>query len=801
MSEKHILKMRRPAGWYGALWKEAIPLGDGITGAMVYGGVQKEILTLTRYDLWHWGDRTELPDVHETLKLARQLQDQGNYSAANSILSDTLIKRGYVNNPAVPFPLADLCISVGNQGVFCNYKRELDMKSAEARIEYEQNETHFKRRCMISRENGILFYEIRTDKPCKYIDIQFDFHEDGTNASQIMRREQDGFLIDEAQITETGGYLFWREKNGDKGDFGAVARIISDRQQQVVCENKIQCKEVQKILIMVYTFTGSSYEKSFEEGQQKLSNLQTDYLVYKEQHQKVHQSLYSSCDISFSDIHEESASCEQLLDQAYVDKATPELMEKLWHFGRYLFVSGTALNSGPFSLYGLWNGEYNPVWAQNVANENVQMIYWHIHTGGLNQLARPLIEYYCSMCPQMRENAKKLFGCRGIFLSTYTTPDNGYVSPIVPVITNWIGGAGWICQHFFQYYKCSNDEKLFQEKILPFMIEAARFYCDYIVYDENGRVKIYPSVSPENSPADFIPKEGVIHLGHAMPVVYNATMDFAIIKELLSNLLSVADRYPEVCLDVAEWKRVLKAIPPYQVNEEGAVKEWMTSELHDFYCHRHLSHLYPVFPGNEIACGDEPLWSAFEKAVDLRELGGQVGWSLMHMASIYARFGRGENCAECIDLLVKGVTLPNLMMLSNDYRNMGVTMDVGQFAPVQLDANLGYVNALQEMLFYETKRTLYLLPACPTRLVNGRVEKFCFTSGNITFSWNLDKKFLEAEIEFEQYGNWTLVLPTMMSQWIYYINGARNTEETFVDGKVQIAAVPGYKYRFNATGE
>lgn len=291
------------------------------------------------------------------------------------------------------------------------------------------------------------------------------------------------------------------------------------------------------------------------------------------------------------------------------------------------------------------------------------------------------------------------------------------------------------------------------------MIESARFYCDYVVRDGNGKIKIYPSVSPENSPANFIPEDGVVHLGHAMPAVYNATMDFAIIKELLHNLLSVKNEFPELCTEFEEWNQVLADMPPYQINEDGAVKEWMAPELKDFYCHRHMSHLYPVFPGNEISADNQPLWKAFERAADLRELGGQVGWSLVHMACIYARFGRSEDCANCIDLLVKGVTLPNLMMVSNDYRSMGATMEVGQFAPIQLDANLGYVNALQEMLFHAEPGRLSLLPACPARLQTGSVRDFRFPGGRISFHWDLKKKQLDIDLSFEKTEKWEIHLP------------------------------------------
>ncbi len=781
MKNPNLLVMNRPAGWFGALWKEALPLGNGETGAMVYGGVQDETVTITRHDLWHWGEDAPLPDVRETLALSREAMDRGDYATANRLLSDTLKEKGYVSDPAVPFPLADLRVHVGHDGCFYDYRRELDMGEGEASILYRQGALNFRRRCFISRENGLLLYEIQADSPCASLEAELVFHQDGTPNTNRMLEEQKDFLVEKAETDGKDGYLYWRGKNGEDEDYGAVARVISNGTDVKVCHRKVVAGNASRMLILVRTFAKIPCEKAFEQFRQELSRTEPDYEAHKNRHLPLHQTLYDRCDLSLGEPADEIRNCEDLLQEAYSGKVSPELLEKLWRFGRYLFLSGTAEGFHPFSLYGLWNGEYNPVWSQNVANENVEILYWHIMTGGLEELVRPLIDYYWNMVPKMRENAQKLFGCRGIFLSTYTTPRNAYISPVVPVITNWIGGAGWICQHFFQYYRQTGDRELFREKILPFMVEAARFYCDYAVWQPDGTIKLYPSVSPENSPANFIPEDGVVHLGHAMPAVKNATMDFAIMKELLTNLLSVAEEYPELCSDAEEWRKVLTGIPSYQINEDGAIKEWMDPELRDFYCHRHLSHLYPVFPGNEITPENETLWKAFQRAVDLRELGGQVGWSLVHMASIYARFGRGEDSAECMDMLVKGVTLPNLMMISNDYRSMGVTMDVGQFAPIQLDANMGLVNALQEMLFHEDQTSLTLLPACPERLSKGGVRDFHFAGGTVSFCWNRDAKELMAEFVFNKAGIRQILLPEGWGEkWI--VSGP-NCPKTEVSGR------------------
>ena len=241
-------------------------------------------------------------------------------------------------------------------------------------------------------------------------------------------------------------------------------------------------------------------------------------------------------------------------------------------------------------------------------------------------------------------------------------------------------------------------------------------------------IRIYPSVSPENTP-----------VGGAGEVQQNATMDFAIMKELLTNLLegiSVTGMYSG---EAESFRALLAAIPPYMINEDGAVKEWMHPGIRDNYAHRHLSHIYPVFPGGEITRDSQPeLWEAFRRALELRELGAQSGWSFAHMACIWARMGEAERAAECLDGMAKGVITDSMFTTHNDWRNMGITLNWDGESFIQLDAVFGAVNAVQEMLFRRQKDALCILPALPGRLRSGYVRGIVFPEGTADIRWTED---------------------------------------------------------------
>jgi len=349
-----------------------------------------------------------------------------------------------------------------------------------------------------------------------------------------------------------------------------------------------------------------------------------------------------------------------------------------------------------------------------------------------------------------RENAGKLFGCRGIYMTAGTTPNISVPNQVVPVIINWVGAAGWIAQHYSAYISYRPEEEAYiRSEILPYLEETAAFYEDFIRYKEDGSIKIYPSVSPENTPQNFMPPLSEM-IAHPMPTTINSTIDLAIVKEFFRNLIEIETKYGCRKEHIEVWKGILKSIPPYKINEFGAIREWQEDDFEDRYDHRHLSHIYPVFPGNEVNSVDHPQeMEKYKKAVALRKIDAQTGWSMAHMAAIYARFEEGEKAAECLDNMAKSCLLPNFFTLHNDWRGMSITLDMDP-APVQLDAVLGYVNAVQEMILYASKDLLKILPALPRRLNSGRIHNFCYPDGKISMCWNRQEKRLNVKLKAER---------------------------------------------------
>jgi len=748
--------LKRPASTFGERWRDGTPLGNGLTGVNLYGGISKEVFIISRHDMWIKGKNPPAPKLNGCIDQMRALMKEKKYAQASTIMYQQLTEVGYKAEPAHMRSLCQVVFELECKGVYSDYTRSLHMDTAEADITYFIDKKKNRRRTFVSRKEDIIVSAFEFEEPLN-IRLHTGFYESLEEGREDYARESDGRHAD--YRIQDDCYIY-SSKNDDDTFFGLVVRVAADGKVDMT-KAGIAVEKTQKVSICMKAFSREKdREKAIERVIKQLLRTTVDYEQMRNSHIKLHKKLYCATDIRLYHGRKYHSN-EQLLMRARESECPLELLDKLWHFGRYLFISGVHEKGDPFPLYGIWCSGYERIWTQHVANENVQLIYSHAAVGGLSSLVRGLIHYYYKKMEMFRENAANMYGCRGIFVSTYTTPKNSSVMPWVPVILHFVGTAGWLSRHFYEYYLATKDEDLLKREILPFMLETATFYEDYLYLNEKGFLEMYPSVSPENTPIEYesVDNNG---LGHPMPVTKNATMEIAILKELLTNLVSLSQERKELSNREEVWKDMLKRIPPYLINHDGAVAEWIDEEVHDNYFHRHLSHLYPVYPGTEIEdSGNNELIEHFQKAVDLRRLGSMTGWSLAHMSAIYARLGEGKKAFDAINMMTKVCLLENFFTLHNDYRNMGITMEFEEekLAPVQLDALMGAVNAIQEMVIRVTKKKVYVLPACCEKMARGCAKALCFYGGTIDVKWNFEREEYEIKIHAKQNISFELILP------------------------------------------
>lgn len=774
--DRDTIWLKHPASYANDTWKTALPIGNGYTGALYYGAAGYDTLRFTRHDLWAGAFRTgELPDVSDALQRMRDKMDAGDWKDSCNELMDALHAKGFRQGIAEPFPLGQMSLYAPDIDTpFSSYRRGIRMAQAEAFAQWKYGNDRTLRRCFASQTEDAVWLSLEDDRERTYELVL----EPCISHSEHERNEE--IRNSAKSVYEKDFALFTAVVEGKT--LGIAAQIYPGEDSCTQVKNGYLLLKGRSFDIRFVTFVCSNGEEAVAFA--KRGNCWTSYKAAFDAHVSVWNDKYKQVLLTLANDTERAVQCnEALLDEAYEENASGALYEKLWRYARYLFMSGTAEASNPFALYGLWCGDYGLPWTQHVANENVEIIYSGAALTGQFDALRGLIRYYTSQMEEFRDNARKMFGCCGIFVPAYTSPTglNGCTSGgpavAVPVILNWISCAGWLSSLFVAYYRYTGDEAFLKDHILPFMIETARFYADYVCFDTNGSCRIYPSVSPENTPGNLMPEHFIEEMGHICPTVENATMDFAVMKELLHTLLELLDIFKDSVLlkdgETECWRNLLDKIPAYMIDEAtGGVKEWMHPLLTEQPYHRHVSQMYPVFPGNEVRRDNEPeLIRAFERSTRNRILGSKSGWAFAHLAALWARLGDGEQSLTELDLMTKSCLLENFFTLHNDWRRMGASLDLKEFAPVQLDALMGAANAIQEMIVYPAKDVLHLLPALPARFAQGSASGLYLPWGRLDIFWKESSG--QAVIYAEKNAALTVIFPSGEQRRIALTNGEK----------------------------
>ncbi len=706
-------------------WQDALPVGNGTVGALVYGAIRNETIILNHEALWFRTPKPHLPDIADVLPEVRALLAAGNYREAARRMPDAATERGFRGCVDSYHPAFDLRLEMQTEAAFSAYRRTLQMDTGEAVVAWTENHRRYERQLLVSRVDDVVV--LRVASPDKRISLNLWLEPHnlqaitmGAGMPDTTDRPQLAFsaTADSSWLTMTGTYA-------DGNPFGGAARIAVSGGTTEADGGMLRIRGAGEVLVLLKLFANEPAAPALARLKEEITALPPHWDKLRRRHLKVHQALFRR--MTFTLGPGRAQTVDHLLGKAYGGDVADALIEKMTRFGRHLLISSSRPGGMPANLQGVWNGDYQPAWSSDYHNdENIQMNYWQALPGNLAEIALPFFDYYESMLDDNRHNARALFGCRGIAVpiaqSTHGITHGG-------LWMYWTAGAGWLAQLFYDYWLFTGDDGFLRDRAIPYLREVAWFYQDYLIEDADGKLMVSPSLSPENCPD--IPDTSM--------VVVNATMDIAIAKEVLTNLCTACRHLGISEPDLPRWQEMLAKLPDYGINADGALREWLYPGLDDNYHHRHQSHLYPLFPGFEISREETPaLFAAARTAVEKRLVIGltsQTGWSLAHMANIYARLGEGDRALDCLGLLLRFCTGPNLFTWHNDWRGQGVTLN-WPGAPFQIDANLGFTAAVQEMLVQSRPDWIGLLPALPKRWESGEIAGAMTRCGvGVTIAW------------------------------------------------------------------
>ena len=756
---KNTLKFSKPSSWWGSAWREGLPLGNGVIGASVYGGAANDVLMITHGDLWWQGKDSALQDVSEKLPTVRKKISDGDYLGAEKVLSTELIRKGYRPQLSYPLPLCDFKIDMRVDRGAKEYSRTLDMESAEASVSFKDGATRFERNAFVSRARDLIVYEIsRVGQKNINASFKFDLHDKFNARTQVAVSA----TPENVSLKTENYWLYFSARSSSGADFGAVAKINFFAGKQEIVGDSLVVTGAEKILVIIKPFIEAQRDKAWKECKAAISEIKLTYDKLLKEHQSLHQKLFSSAEIDFG---ADPAARDGFVDGAISDavqsgETSPALLEKLWAYGRYLMITGSRPEARPFAPYGLWCGDYKAEDAQINAAGNLQAVYDMTQSGNLNDFAESVFHLYESVMQQLKLNASRLYGCRGIFVPYTMSPSTGYPGDIRDSMIHFTGVAGWLGNLFYDYALYTNDQKFLKTRALPFMKEAATFYEEFFKLVELKYYESTPSYSPFSTPgnlanvdlrnASALSSAAGNSLAETHEVASNATVDFAIARSLLTNLIEGSKAAGMNKAEVIKWEDMLKKIPPYKYNADGTVSEYIDERCTDNPLSPSLAMFYPVYPDyrnrDNIELNKAYSATAKKKTVSARE--SMTADSLAGYAQVFARLGDGDQVYEQINALVRGMAMNNLMFAADDWRGMGSGKHGTWAQPVPY-VNVMVTGAMQEALVQSTPDMIHLLPALPAEMGKGSIAGFQ-TRANVeiaSMEWDVPRGSLSVKLK------------------------------------------------------